>query len=47
LLSRREFLTRSTALGLSAAAAYALIGAEPAAAQEGAPKAKAARCGCR
>lgn len=35
LLSRREFLTRSTALGLSAAAAYGLIGLEsPAAAQD-------------
>jgi peptide/nickel transport system substrate-binding protein len=39
-LSRREFLTRTTALGVSAAAAYALIGAEPAAAQEGAAKAQ-------
>jgi len=29
-LSRREFLTRSTALGLSAAAAYSLIGLNPA-----------------
>ncbi|MEL7300446.1 MAG: ABC transporter substrate-binding protein [Pseudomonadota bacterium] len=29
-LSRREFLTRATALGLSSAAAYALIGATPA-----------------
>ncbi len=29
-LSRREFLTRSTALGLSATAAYGLIGATPA-----------------
>jgi peptide/nickel transport system substrate-binding protein len=27
-LSRREFLTRSTALGVSAAAAYGLIGLE-------------------
>ena len=35
LLSRREFLTRTTALGVSAAAAYALIGVPmPAAAQE-------------
>ncbi len=33
-LSRREFLTRSTALGLSAAAAYSLIGLSPAEAQE-------------
>ena len=34
-LSRREFLTRTTALGVSAAAAYGLIGAPlPAAAQE-------------
>ena len=34
-LSRREFLTRTTALGVSAVAAYALIGAPmPAAAQE-------------
>ncbi len=39
-LSRREFLTRTTALGVSAAAAYALIGAEPAAAQEGMPTAQ-------
>ncbi len=31
-LDRREFLVRSTALGLSAAAAYSLIGASPAAA---------------
>ncbi|MEO1798397.1 MAG: ABC transporter substrate-binding protein [Pseudomonadota bacterium] len=29
-LDRREFLTRATALGVSAAAAYALIGAKPA-----------------
>ncbi len=29
-LSRREFLTRATALGMSASAAYALIGATPA-----------------
>ena len=36
-LSRREFLVRTTALGVSAAAAYALIGATPAAAQD-APK---------
>ena len=34
-LSRREFLTRTTALGVSAAAAYGLIGlAAPAQAQE-------------
>jgi peptide/nickel transport system substrate-binding protein len=33
-LSRREFLVRSTALGVSATAAYAMIGASPAAAQE-------------
>jgi len=33
-LSRREFLTRSTALGVSAAAAYSLIGLNPAEAQE-------------
>ncbi|CAA9430572.1 MAG: Oligopeptide/dipeptide ABC transporter, substrate-binding protein [uncultured Rubellimicrobium sp.] len=33
-LSRREFLTRTTALGVSAAAAYSLIGAAPARAQE-------------
>jgi peptide/nickel transport system substrate-binding protein len=35
-LSRREFLTRATALGVSAAGAYALIGATPARAQAGA-----------
>ncbi|MBF9041953.1 diguanylate cyclase [Rhodobacterales bacterium HKCCE4037] len=33
-LDRREFLVRTTALGVSAAAAYSLIGATPAAAQE-------------
>jgi len=32
-MSRREFLTRATALGVSAAGAYALIGATPAKAQ--------------
>ena len=36
-LSRREFLVRSTALGLSAAAAYSLIGLKPAAAQRATP----------
>jgi peptide/nickel transport system substrate-binding protein len=36
-LSRREFLSRSTALGLSATAAYALIGAAPAQAQRETP----------
>lgn len=29
-LSRREFLTRSTALGVTAAAAYSMIGLKPA-----------------
>jgi peptide/nickel transport system substrate-binding protein len=33
LMDRREFLTRATALGVSVPAAYALIGATPAAAQ--------------
>lgn len=39
-LSRREFLTRSTALGVTAAAAYGLIGESPAQAQtlQGTPK---------
>jgi peptide/nickel transport system substrate-binding protein len=32
-LSRREFLTRSTALGVGAAAAYSMIGLKPAQAQ--------------
>ena len=36
-LSRREFLVRSTALGLSAAAAYSLIGLKPAQAQRATP----------
>ena len=36
-LSRREFMVRSTALGLSAAAAYSLIGLSPAAAQRATP----------
>ena len=36
-LSRREFLVRSTALGLSAAAAYGLIGLKPAMAQRATP----------
>lgn len=36
-LSRREFLVRSTALGLSAAAAYSLIGLKPALAQRATP----------
>ncbi len=36
-LSRREFLVRSTALGLSAAAAYSLIGLKPAMAQRATP----------
>jgi peptide/nickel transport system substrate-binding protein len=36
-LSRREFLVRSTALGVSAAAAYSLIGATPATAQRATP----------
>ncbi len=36
-LSRREFLVRSTALGMSAAAAYALIGVKPAMAQRATP----------
>ncbi len=36
-LSRREFLVRSTALGLSAAAAYSLIGLSPAMAQRATP----------
>jgi peptide/nickel transport system substrate-binding protein len=36
-LSRREFLVRSTALGVSAAAAYALIGQTPAMAQRATP----------
>ncbi|PWK62704.1 ABC transporter substrate-binding protein [Roseicyclus mahoneyensis] len=36
-LSRREFLVRSTALGLSAAAAYSLIGLKPAIAQRATP----------
>jgi peptide/nickel transport system substrate-binding protein len=39
-LSRREFLARTTALGVSATTAYALIGAEPAAAQTELPKAE-------
>ena len=38
-LSRREFLVRSTALGLSAAAAYSLIGLKPAMAQRATPEA--------
>jgi len=38
-LSRREFLTRSTALGLSAAAAYGLIGLAAPQAQAATPKA--------
>ena len=38
VLSRREFLARTTALGVSAAAAYALIGMDaPAAAQDALP----------
>ena len=36
-LSRREFLVRSTALGVSAAAAYSLIGLKPAMAQRATP----------
>ncbi|MEM7719745.1 MAG: ABC transporter substrate-binding protein [Pseudomonadota bacterium] len=32
-ISRREFLTRATALGLASTAAYSMIGAEPAAAE--------------
>lgn len=36
-LSRREFLVRSTALGLSAAAAYSMIGLKPAMAQRATP----------
>lgn len=45
-LSRREFLARSTALGVSAAAAYGLIGMNaPAVAQE--TPSPAARCACR
>ena len=36
-LSRREFLVRSTALGVSAAAAYSLIGLKPAMAQRDTP----------
>jgi peptide/nickel transport system substrate-binding protein len=39
-LSRREFLARTTALGVSAATAYALIGADPAAAQADMAKAE-------
>ena len=38
-MDRREFLVRSTALGLSATAAYALIGATPATAQRATPAA--------
>jgi len=38
-LNRREFLVRSTALGLSAAAAYSLIGLKPAMAQRATPDA--------
>ncbi|MCV6598349.1 MAG: ABC transporter substrate-binding protein [Mangrovicoccus sp.] len=34
-MSRREFLSRATALGLTASAAYGLIGARPAAAETG------------
>ncbi|MDP7151992.1 MAG: ABC transporter substrate-binding protein [Paracoccaceae bacterium] len=37
-LSRREFLSRATALGVATPAAYALIGAAPALADEGHPK---------
>ena len=45
-LSRREFLTRTTALGVSAAAAYGLIGLDaPAQAQDTPPW--AARCAWR
>jgi peptide/nickel transport system substrate-binding protein len=36
-LSRREFLVRSTALGVSAAAAYSMIGLKPAMAQRATP----------
>jgi peptide/nickel transport system substrate-binding protein len=36
-MSRREFLVRSTALGLSAAAAYSMIGLKPAMAQRATP----------
>ena len=36
-LSRREFLVRLTALGVSAAAAYSLIGLKPAMAQRATP----------
>jgi peptide/nickel transport system substrate-binding protein len=43
-LSRREFLVRSTALGVTAAAAYSMIGLKPAQALSAQPRRWAAPC---
>jgi peptide/nickel transport system substrate-binding protein len=46
-LSRREFLVRSTSLGVGAAAAYSMIGMKPAAGPDGNAPRWAAACASR